>query len=283
LQKITGGELSAVLGRIVVRDANTMADHVYVMMRILFNAAVKQGAIGSSPLSGVERPRVARREMTVLSPDDWQSVLEYLRNHSSWALAPLTVLITTGIRRSELCGLRWSDVDFERSLLLLQRSFHLISGQPVYSDLKTKRSRRAVALDSSTVELLKDHHEDLTRSMALFGRRVRKSDAVFGRPDGTPFPPDTYSGLWKRIRSALGITVRLHDLRHSSATMLLAAGVPVQLVSARLGHSTAGFTLSTYAHSLPGQQEAAAEALSEMLNSGTLNSGTNEELGVAAD
>jgi integrase len=268
LQKISGSELSAILAQIVQRDARTMAEHVYVMMRILFNAAVKQGALGKSPLDGVERPRASRREMTVLSPDDWQRVLAYLQNHSSWALAPLTVLITTGLRRSELCGLRWGDVDFDRSLVLVQRSFHLIGGQPVYSAPKTVRSRRAVALDGATVGLLERHREDLKRSMELFGRRIRTTDAVFGRPDGSPFPPDTYSGLWARIREALGISIRLHDLRHSSATMLLAAGVPIQLVSARLGHSTAGFTLSTYAHSLPGQQEAAAEALSKMLSNG---------------
>ena len=100
----------------------------------------------------------------------------------------------------------------------------------------------------------------------MFERTIAPNDPVFARGDGTPFPPDTFSGLWRRVREAVGVTVRLNDLRHSSATIMLAAGVPAHLVSSRLGHATAGFTLSTYAHALPGQQEAAAEALAAMLN-----------------
>lgn len=123
-----------------------------------------------------------------------------------------------------------------------------------------------MALDGHTVGLLRDHLSEADRIASMLGKAVVPTDPLFASAGGTPFPPDTFSGLWRRVREAVGVTVRLNDLRHSSATIMLAAGVPAHLVSSRLGHATAGFTLSTYAHALPGQQEAAAEALAAMLN-----------------
>ncbi len=257
IQKITGGEIGTILAPIVERGALSLAEHTFVILRIVFNAAVRQGVVGKSPMSGVERPKAKSREMTVLDPQDWQRVKAHLKDTNSWALTPLTVLITTGLRRSELCGLQWSDLDFENSLLHVRRVYHVLQGGPLYQEPKTNRSRRVVAVDAGTLDMLRAHRRDANRTAEMFGRAVAPNDPVFARTDGTPFPPDTYSGLWRRIRKTLGLTSRLHDLRHSSATIMLAAGVPAHLVSSRLGHATAGFTLSTYAHALPGQQEAA--------------------------
>jgi integrase len=89
---------------------------------------------------------------------------------------------------------------------------------------------------------------------------------VFARLDGTPWPPDSISGVWQRVARNLGLKVRLHDLRHPMATIMLSMGVPTHEVSARLGHATAGFTLTTCAHVLPGAQAEAAERLAALLN-----------------
>ena len=100
----------------------------------------------------------------------------------------------------------------------------------------------------------------------MFGRAVAETDPVFANARNAPWPPDTFTDVWQGTAKALGLNVRLHDLRHSSATLLLAAGVPVQLVSQRLGHATAGFTMSVYAGVLPGADVAAAEKLAALLN-----------------
>jgi integrase len=266
LQKIAGADVSAVVGRLAASGHLAMADHVYVLLRLIFNAALRQGAIGKSPMIGVERPRVPRREVGVVSPADWQRVRAHLAERAPWAVRPFTLLLTSGVRRSELCALQWRDVDLDRAVLHVRRSYHVIAGQPVVKEPKSARSRRAIALDSHSVALLRDQRADADRIAAMFGRRVADTDPVFGNAQGRPWAPDSLTGLWRRSAVALGLPSRLHSLRHSSATLMLAAGVPVQLVSARLGHATAGFTLSVYAGVLPGAQADAAEKLAALLN-----------------
>ena len=266
LQKITGAELSGIVGRLASKGQLATADHVYVFLRLVFNAALRQGAIGKSPLRGVERPRVPRREIAVLSPDEWQRIRAYLQEQAPWGVRPLSLLLTSGMRRSELCGLQWRDVDLEHGRVLVRRSYHVIAGQAIYKEPKSDRSRRAIALDSHTVELLRDQRAEAESIASMFGRKVKDTDPVFANAQGAPWAPDSLTGLWRRAASKLGLPVKLQGLRHSSATLMLAAGVPVHLVSQRLGHATAGFTLSVYAGFLPGAQAEAAERLGALLN-----------------
>lgn len=267
LQKLSGAEISATLGQLTERGKFRSAEATYIVLKIVLNAAIKQGALARSPLAGVERPKVARRELTVLTPADWQRVREYLEARESWALGPLTVALTSGVRRSELSGLQWRDVDFEKGILHVRRAYHVLKGKPgFYREPKSERSRRAIALDARTVDTLRAQRVDAERTAAMFARKVADTDPVFARADNTPWPPDTFSGVWQRIAKTFGLDVRLHDLRHTSATLLLGANVPVQLVSQRLGHASAGFTLSTYAHVMPGAATEAAEKLAAILN-----------------
>ena len=267
IQKLTGREISVTLGRLVGQGHARTAEATYHVLRIVLNAAIKQGALARSPLAGVAKPKVARRELTVLSPADWQRVREYLEARESWALRPLALALTTGVRRSELSGLQWRDVDFDRSLLHVRRAYHVLArGQGAYREPKYERSRRAIALDGHTVNLLRERRAEAERIAEMLGRAVAETDPVFANARNAPWPPDTFTDVWQGTAKALGLNVRLHDLRHSSATLLLAAGVPVQLVSQRLGHATAGFTMSVYAGVLPGADVAAAEKLAALLN-----------------
>lgn len=273
IQKITGSELSAIIGRLVKADHLPMADHTYVLLRVIFNAAMKQGAIGRSPLPGVERPRVERREMTVLSPADWQRMRDQLQESAPWTVRPMTILLTTGMRRSELCGLQWRDVELERAVLYVRRSYHVIDGRGIFKEPKSTRSRRAIALDVHSVKLLADQRADATRFAGMFGRKLAETAPVFANARGEPWSPDSLTAVWRRSAAAIGLPSHLHSLRHSSATLMLAAGVPIQLVSARLGHANAGFTLSVYAGFLPGAQAEAAEKLGALLNGHALPAG----------
>jgi integrase len=270
LQRVTGADVSVMLGKLTSRGKVRMAEQVYLVTGIIFNAAARQGAIGRSPMAGVERPRPERRELHVLSPDDWVHVREYLETRESWMLQPLALLLTTGLRRSELAGLQWGDVDFARGLLYVRRSYHSLStGFRGYREPKTAGSKRAIALDGHTLDMLRAHRADAGRAAEMFGRPLADTAPLFTiKADGGPVSPDTLTGAWRRIAKALGLNVRLHDIRHSSATLLLAAGVPVQLVSQRLGHASAGFTLGTYAGVLPGAQHDAAEKLAALLDGG---------------
>ncbi|MBI2964665.1 MAG: site-specific integrase, partial [Chloroflexi bacterium] len=169
-------------------------------------------------------------------------------------------------RRSEICGLQWSDVDFDRSLVYIRRSYHVVAGVEMYREPKSARSRRAIALDAYSLNILADQRADAERLAGMFGRPLAQNAPVFARANGRPLHPETITKAWVRVARALRLSVRLHDLRHSSATLMLAAGIPVQLVSQRLGHATAGFTLTQYAGVLPGAQVEAAEKLAALLN-----------------
>ena len=268
LQKLTGQEISATLTAIVDRGHTPRAISTHAVLRLILREAVKMGALGRNPMDGVPQPRRPHHEMKILPPADWRRCREYLiRRESHWT--PLfTLAITGGLRRSELSGLRWGDLDTETGILTVRRAVHKLKpGEFIVREPKTARSRRGVALDKGTLAVLAAHRESADKAAEMFGRTVQPGDYIFARGDGTPWPGEAFSLAWRRTIAALGIRgVRFHDLRHSAASLMLAGGVPVQLVSARLGHSSPAITLGVYAHALPGASQDAAEKLAAILN-----------------
>jgi len=267
LQRITSGDVSALVGGLVDSGTVTQAVHVHRFTKTLFNEAMRAGVFVRNPGAGVARPRLPHREMQVIGPEEWQKARDYLSERRSWALLPLTVTITTGLRRSEVLGLQWVDINFDRAVLSVRRTVHNIQGKGIIvGHPKSHRSARAVALDQGTLATLADHLQDAKDATAMLGRRFSETAFVFCRyTDGSPWRPNSLTHVWVRAAKACGVTGRLHDLRHTTATIMLSRGIPVRLVSERLGHASAGFTLSVYAHTLPGAQAAAAEDLARIL------------------
>jgi len=178
----------------------------------------------------------------------------------------MTLLLTTGLRRSELCGLQWTDIDLIQGSIAVNRTYHYIPGNRFFVGRpKTTRSRRVVVLDRNSRAMLVAHRAEAERVAQLLGREIQPFDLVFAREDETPWPPGSYSQLFRRTVRKLWIPARLHDLRHASATLLLSSGVPVRTVSDRRGRSDPGFTLRIYAHLLPNAQAEAAERLAQAL------------------
>ncbi len=266
IQKITASEIQSILSDRVAAGNPATAAHILRVLRVAFKAALRQGQITVDPTAAVESPKSKRRELEILSPSDWQQVRGYVGENESHFLTAFTVLITTGMRRSELSGLQWRDIDLERRLIHIRRSFLVIAGEKHYQDTKTDRSFRSIALDASTVQILREHFDASVHLQGMFGRGIASDLPVFTLDGSTPVRPDTLTHAWTRVAKALGLNVRLHDLRHSAATLMLAAGVPVGDVADRLGHATPAFTLTVYRHAIPGAQEAAAERLAAMLD-----------------
>ncbi len=139
--------------------------------------------------------------MQVIGPEEWQKVRDYLAERRSWALLPLTVAATTGLRRSEVPGLQWHDIDFERSVLTVRRTVHNIIGKGItIGHPKSHRSARAVALDRGTLAALADHLQDAKDAAAMLGRRFSETDFVFCRNvDGAPWRPNSLTQIWVRV------------------------------------------------------------------------------------
>ena len=238
---------------------------------MIFKQALKQavewGLIVRNPCAGVKLPRKTRREMAVLSPDEARRFLAVAREHPLGAIFELAM--TTGLRPSEYLALKWSDVDFEKGALSVNRSIDTRPGGGwSFTENKTGKSRRLVKLLSSVTPRLRQHREEQERLRAEVGEDWEDNGLVFTTDVGTPL--DRHN-LTRRVfkpllQEAELPQIRLYDLRHTAATLALAAGVPVKVVSEQLGHASATLTLDTYSHVLPHMQDEAAARVEALLN-----------------
>jgi integrase len=181
--------------------------------------------------------------------------------YAAWLL-----VATTGMRRGELAGLRWVDVDLDGGRASPRRPRVVVNYAVEVSEPKTAKGRRSVALDAVTVAALREHKERQTKDRAVVGPGWQDSGLVFTRLDGAPLHPDVISDWFERLAREAGLPkIRLHDVRHSYASAALAAGIPAKIVSERLGHATVQITLDTYSHVLPGLDAQAAETVARLI------------------
>ncbi len=197
--------------------------------------------------------------MQTLSPEEATRFLDAARETDYYVY--FSTLLYTGLRRGELLALRWRNLDLDSgALTVVETAYKLGNGEYRIKEPKTAQSRRTVTLPSSLVELFKVYMTDQELLRIQLGISLNADDFVFIRPDGSPINPSAVSLAFLRIIKKAGLRgIRVHDLRHTHATLMLKAGVHPKVVSERLGHANIGITLDIYSHVLPGMQEAAAE------------------------
>jgi len=237
--------------------------------RILSEAlshGVKMGVVARNVADLVDPPRPVRLKMATLTPKEIGRFLDVAQETSYYVF--FSTLLYTGLRRGELLALRWRNIDLDKaSLYVVETAYKLGNGQYFIKETKTPHSRRAVSLHPSLVALMSEYRSDQELLRIQLGVILNDDDFVFIRPDGTPLNPNAVTLAFKRIICKAGlIHIRLHDLRHTHATLMLKAGIHPKVVSERLGHASIGITLDTYSHVLPGLQEAAAERFEKMLD-----------------
>lgn len=232
--------------------------HFHRLLHRALGQAVKWQLLARNPVDAVEPPKPERAEMRALDSGETASVLRRLAD--TRLFAPVATAVTTGLRRGELLALRWKDLDLDGGYAMVKQSLEQTSDGIRFKVPKTDRSRRRIALSSFTVEILKSHKALQAAQQLALGPVYSDHELVFARPDGTPWPPDSFSTAFAAFVRRSGLPhFRFHDLRHSHATQLLAQMVHPKVVSERLGHSKIGITLDTYSHVLPGMQEDAAK------------------------
>jgi len=236
--------------------------------RILYESlkyGVRQGILIRNPAEAVTPPHGQSKEPAMVGATNVQLILEAAKETPYYALFFTDAY--TGLRRGELLGLRWGDVDLEKSTLsVVQTLQQLRNGEYIFREPKSKRGRRQVALSPSLVIMLWEHRLKQERTRKLLEKPLTLTDLVFSQPDGKPLRPNTVSRALQEIARSIGLLgVRLHDLRHAHATILLQQGVHPKIVQERLGHSSVSTTLDIYSHVVPGLQEAAARRFEEGL------------------
>lgn len=235
------------------------------VLRAALKRAVRLGLIVASPCDRVDPPRTKRVEMNVLDEYETERLLSAARavDSPSFYIAVL-LAANVGLRRGEVLALRWADVDFEVGALQISRSLQRSREGLAFGEPKTSTSRRRLSLDVETVAELKTHRARQDAHRLSVGDTWQDNDLVCAGPMGEPWHPNNLTRCFGRLAKQLELDVRLHDLRHSHASQLIRAGASAKVVQERLGHASAGFTLTVYGHLLPGMQDEAVSRLADV-------------------
>jgi integrase len=214
----------------------------------------------------VDLPRQARGEIQVLTPPQARDFLEASKHDRYYVLFALA--LTTGMRPSEYLALKWPDIDCRKGTVSVTRTLEPIKGGGwQFADTKRARSRRVIKLQDWVIELLKEHRCTAPEEAAGSGVPAEAVDLIFTNTNGNAL--NERNLVLRNFQSILERAklprIRLYDLRHTAATLALAAGVPAKVVSEQLGHASVAFTLDTYSHVLPHMQDAAAAQVEALL------------------
>jgi integrase len=238
--------------------------YTHAVLRSAMRQALNWRLLLESPDVGVKLPQQFRREMQVLTVEQ---VRIFLKAALATQYGPaLAVAVATGMRPSEYLSLKWQDIDWARKTVSVVRSLRRISGRWCFADTKRSRSRRPIKLQNWIVAILRELHTGTLCGQGTSIPCPEAMDLVFRTISGHPINADGLAKSYKSILERAGLPrIRLYDLRHTAATLALAAGVSPKVVSEQLGHASTAFTLDTYAHVLPHMQDEAAEKVEAML------------------
>jgi len=242
--------------------------HVHALVRRLLNQALKWGWILSNPALNASPPRVDRVVLEVPDVETVTQIINLAQERNPDIACFLRLAAITGARRGELCAIRWRDFDKSGVLSISHSIVDGRNDELIEKGTKTHASRKVV-MDALTMRVLDSQRERCEERSKSCGKKLLRNSFVFSSSlDGSiPWRPHRVTLAFKRLCDELEINgVRLHDLRHFTATQMLASGVPVKTVAGRLGHANAATTLNVYAHALESSDAEAAHLLGNILN-----------------
>ena len=221
--------------------------NIHQMIGSAYNLAIEQKLVSKNPTQGCALPKVEHKEMKTLTADQLSAFFREARDSGVYELYYLD--LATGLRRGELLGLKWTDVDLDRGILKIQRAISRQNGKVVEAPLKTKNAYRTLPLSDSLRRYLTDLRRRQKENRRKYGKAYHQSDYVCVHEDGTPLRPDYISREFGRVCRRAGLPcIRFHDLRHSVATLLLQQGFSLKQIQEWLGHSDIATTANVYAH-----------------------------------
>lgn len=253
--------------------SNNMKSDIYKTLKSIFKFAEQKRVIASNPMDGVTKPRdknEEKRVVNVYEPEEVTALFESIQDEPfRWRMF-ITLAITGGLRRGELLGLEWSRVDFVNNRIDITTTIVTGKKGPLIKTPKSKTSNRLVSLPPTVMEELKKYQLYWDTEKEAMGDAWIELERgwLFCNEDGTHFNPYTPGRWWRRFAERSGVRyIRLHDWRHTSATLLIAQGVHAKIISERLGHSNIKITMDTYGHALRSADQAAADTFESLFKS----------------
>lgn len=255
-----------------VGDKDTLAVstilHHHRLISSMLGTAVKWQLIFSNPCSRVVLPKNKRKEAVYLDEEQAAQLLAALEKESLQHQTIVKLLLFTGMRRGELCGLEWKDIDFDNAVIFVRRSSLYLSGKGVFEDeTKNETIERCMKVSDDVITILRVWRAEQARQRLKMGDQWQDTDRLFTAWNGAPIRPDVITAWFHRFVTKNGLPpVHIHSLRHTNATLLIAAGTNLTTVAARLGHANTTTTSKIYAHAIKSADEAAAEVLQDILH-----------------
>jgi integrase len=265
IDRIQPDTLETLYRHVAATSGPTRAKGLHSLLSATFRQAVRYGWLDTAPTARVRVPRIPRRQDTTPELDDVNRLLDYTRRHEPNLYLWLRLAVVTGARRGEILAVRWQDVNLDAGRVTISGSIDKMAG----GERRTTKTdeTRTIHLDAGTVDLLRAARAKATEFGMAMGRRPPEGVYVFATRTGRPWHPDVASRRFSRIRARAGLEhVRLHDLRHAHASQLLAAGIDVAAVSARLGHARTSMTLDVYSSPTAGVDRRAAEVIAAAID-----------------
>jgi integrase len=271
LQQVTPTMLTTLYAKLASNGREGLSaktiSYIHTIVHKVLADAVDADLITRNVAGRAKPPRPTRqttRRIQSWTADELRSFLDGVsgtRLGAVWRLAAMT-----GMRRGEVLGLRWSDVDLDAARLSVRQALVAV-GYNVLTSTPKSHHARVIDLDAETIAMLREHRRCQDCERFEWGPDYEDQDLVVAKENGEPIHPHTFSQSFQRITKRARLrTIRLHDLRHTHATLALKAGVPVKVVSERLGHESPAFTLKQYAHVLPGMQAEAARSVAALVD-----------------
>jgi integrase len=239
---------------------------VHTVLHSALQQATLTGMISRNPASYAQPPREPANEMAILNESQVSQLLVAANGHRWEALYHLAIV--TGMRQMEILGLKWTDLDWLRQTLRIERQLQRPEGGEAvkFASPKTRFGKRAIALGGKTIEVLRAHLLYQQGEKTVAGIKWVENGLIFTNSLGGPIDARNLLRNFKQLLRDAGLpAIRFHDLRHTAASLMLNAGIPVIVVSRRLGHARASITLDVYGHLIPSMQSEAAELIDQMV------------------
>jgi integrase len=267
LKQLTPQVIQSYYGKAVSKLTNRTVHHQHRVLSESLKYAVRQGYLGANPCDMTDPPRPIKKIMRTLIPVEVEHLLEVAKE--SYYYPIIYFAVSTGLRLSEILGLRWRDVDLDMLSISVNQVLYKRNGITTFKETKTQHSRRRIYVIPKLAEMIRDYKTNREWLYIQSNKLLMLDDLLFTSYRGQPLNPSVVSHNFHKIALQSNLLgVRFHDLRHTFASLMLLRGVSPKIISEALGHSSVAFTMDTYSHIIDGMQSEAMKLLDDVLPKG---------------